>query len=134
MKIDKSSWHYKLWRKSFEDKWRVPEETDLCRYCHRVFWQVLGIAALAGMVLVCIGCLLGLLGMFLYKGLWQNTGVTLTVLAIGGAIIGLIVLYVKWLKGGPKKQNTTLLGSWASARKQQVCPLVEFTDEDDYNY
>ncbi len=132
MKINKQSWHYKLWRKSFSDKLDIPDDTDLCRYCHRVFWQVIGYAALAGMVLVTVGAALGLLFLIAYHGFWLHTGTALKVIAIGAAVIGLIVLYVRWLKGNRYKRTPkTLVGKYAQASKQKVCPLVEFTSEDD---
>jgi hypothetical protein len=41
MKIDKNSWHYKVWEDSFENPYRVPRSTSLCPY----FWRVVGALA-----------------------------------------------------------------------------------------
>jgi len=125
MKINKDSWHYKLWRKSFNYSETIPTETDLCRYCHRVFWQVVGIA----MIIFTIGVVLALLGLILYKGFWLNTGTAFAVTGIAALVIGAIYLYNRWLNGSPKpKQEPTLASSWMQARKENVCPLVEFEE------
>ncbi len=132
MKINKSAWHYKLWKKSFDGHTEyAPSETDLCRYCHRVFWQVLGLAVLAALLIVTIGGGLFMLGLAFYKGLWLNTGTSLLVLASIAAVIGVVYLYTRWLKGSPKpKQDDSLVGNWMAARKENVCPLVDFEDEE----
>lgn len=132
MKIDKNTWHYKLWRKSFILSRDVPDETDLCRYCHKVFWQLMGIAAMAGMFVMAIGCVLGLVGIFLYRGLWLNTEITLRVIGVIAPIVLLVYLYHRWLNGKrrPSSNNTGLVKSWMTARKQSVCPLVEFSDDN----
>ncbi len=132
MKINTNTWHYRLWKASFTHKWDVPDETDLCRYCHRVFWQLLGIAALCGAILFCAGTLLVGAAMILYKGFWLNPGIAFPVTGILAAVITVLVLYKRWLKGSPKHStnDANLASSWVAARKQKVCPLVEFTDED----
>lgn len=132
MKINTETWHYKLWRKSFSHGEYIPDETDLCRYCHRVFWQVIGYAAFACMILALIGCALALLGMFVYKGLYQNTAVTLEVTAAIAVAVTLVVLYVRWLNRGKSyRRPQTLIGKYALASKQKVCPLVKFTSGEE---
>lgn len=133
MKINKDTWHYNLWRKSFPYRENVPEETDLCRYCHKVFWQIMGIAALAGMILAGVGCLLVLAFMLVYQGFWLHTLTTFKVIGVGIAVIVPIVLYVRWLnsKSVRKVSNGNLVTHWVAAKKQSVCPLVEFSDDDD---
>ncbi len=132
MKINKSAWHYKLWKKSFNGyNEYAPSETDLCRYCHRVFWQVLGLAVLAALLVVTIGGGLALLGIGLYQGLWKHTGTSLLVLGAIAAAVGVVYLYQRWLCGKPKpKQDDNLVGSWMAARKENVCPLIDFEDEE----
>ncbi len=132
MKINTETWHYKLWRKSFSHGDYIPDETDLCRYCHKVFWQLVGYAAMACMILVTIGMLLAMVGMFIYKGLYLNTSVTLEVTGAIAVIIVGIVLYVRWLNRGKSyRQPQTLIGKYAAASKQKVCPLVEFTSDEE---
>lgn len=131
MKINKDSWHYKLWRKSFSFGERVPEDTDLCRYCHKVFWALVGYAALASMcifLVVTVIMLLGLIG----RGFWLHTGLAIKITLAATTAITAIVLYVRWLnRGRSYREPTTLVGKYASATKQRVCPLVEFTDSED---
>jgi RsiW-degrading membrane proteinase PrsW (M82 family) len=124
MKLNKNSWHYKLWAGSFSDKDR-PSSMDLCRYCHRVFWQLFLRAALVFTVgtaafLFCFG--------FIYKGLICNTKPTLIMSSILGTLIILMVLYNKWLDSYNKNkaEPKTLVGKWFAARKQKICPMVEF--------
>lgn len=133
MKINKDTWHYKLWLKSFSDKWEVPRETDLCRYCHRVFWKLAGIALLGTMVVVTIGMAIALLVIIAYQGFWLHTGTFMKVVGAAVLAITLIVLYVRWLKEKRHRpEPKTLVGKYARASKQKVCPLVQFTsDEDD---
>lgn len=135
MKINKDSWHYKLWVKSFgyRPHYDIPKDTDLCRYCHKVFWQLVSIGMLASMLLIFAGGILLLTALLLYKGVWLNPMIALKVVGIGGAIIVPIVLYNRWLNSNRKTKavkEQNLLVSWVAAKKENVCPLVEFTDTD----
>lgn len=133
MKINKETWHYKLWKKSFHYREEIPEETDLCRYCHKVFWQLIGIGVLASMILTAIGCCLVLLFMLAYQGFYLHTLTTLKVIGVGIVVVVPIVFYVRWLnnKNVRKASNSNLVSQFISAKKQSVCPLVEFSDDDD---
>lgn len=113
MKIDTNTWHYKLWRKSFSfDEW-VPTETDLCRYCHKVFWQLASYAALVAMILAFIGITIA--GVVLLGKAWWDHPLLATkiVAAIGGVILA-IVLYGRWLnRGRSHREPSTLVGKYA---------------------
>ncbi len=128
MKINTNSWHYRLWKDSYDDPYRVPHEIDLCRYYHRVFWSVVGrilLIALGTMVLV--GMLWGLYVIF-----FENYRLTMTIIGISVALLILPLSYVWWLNHMSKpKKPKTLVGKWFQARKQQVCPMVDFTSEDE---
>jgi hypothetical protein len=126
MQINKNSWHYKIWESTFDRYDPAPSGTDLCRYCHRVFWRLtlwaflitVGLFA-AGMI--CYG--------LLYKGLYQNTLFTLIALAVLGAIGGVVYLYIRWLNGGKElSEPTSLAGKYLVASKQKVCPMVDFKE------
>lgn len=130
MKINKDSWHYKVWRKSFQYKSNIPEETDLCRYCHKVFWALVGYAALVSLLCVSVGGLAAVVFyVYGYKGLWLHTLPTvLGTLAVATVILA-IVFYNRWLnRGRSYSEPKTLVGQYARATKQRVCPLVEFED------
>lgn len=129
MKINKDSWHYKLWRKSFSFDERVPQETDLCRYCHKVFWQLVGYAALASMCCV-LAALVIMLLIGIGRGFWLHTALALEITLGSAAVIAAVVFYVRWLnRGRSYREPQTLVGKYASATKQRVCPLVEFSEE-----
>lgn len=129
MKINKDSWHYKLWRKSFSFDERVPQETDLCRYCHKVFWALVGYAALASMV-VALGVMIIVILVMIGRGFWLHTGLAVEITLGVAAAVTAIVLYVRWLnRGRSYSEPKTLVGQYAKATKQRVCPLVSFTDE-----
>lgn len=127
MKFRTNSWHYKLWEESFKVGERPPETTDLCRYCHRVFWMVMWIAIFAFFALT---ILVGLAWIIFYAGLYQHTVGTLEVLAGVAVLIGGMWLYNRWLYG-KQREPKTLVGQWVAARKSKVCPVVEFYDEDE---
>ena len=130
MKINKDSWHYKLWRSSFAYDERRPGSTDLCRYCHRVFWQVVLRAMFVTIGLVAVGMVLMVLWMLITKALIPHPLTTLGIAAGIAAAITAIVLYVKWLnRSRSYREPQTLIGKYARASKQKVCPLVEFDDE-----
>jgi hypothetical protein len=102
-----------------------------------VFWQVVGIGALVAMILAGVGCLLGLLFILAYQGFWLHTVPTLigTVIVVGA--ITTLVLYTKWLNSSKVSRtvsNPSLVSHWVAARKQSVCPLVEFSDDNVKSY
>ncbi len=128
MKINKDSWHYKVWASSFDQYDGAPENTDLCRYCHRIFWRL----ALGTFFAVGILFCLSMLGYTIfYKGLFQNTTPTLIIAAVIGVVVGAVYLYTRWLNGSKlqPEEPTTLVGKYLSASKQKVCPLVDFEDK-----
>ena len=130
MKINKDSWHYKLWRKSYSFDERVPQDTDLCRYCHKVFWQLVAYAAFCSMIVVAAVLCIALLVM-IGRGFWLHPGLAFQITA--GLFVGIsaLIFYVRWLhRGRTYREPKTLVGKYARATKQRVCPLVEFSEED----
>lgn len=126
MILNKDSWHYKMWLSSFSEGELRPQTTDLCRYCHRVFWQLVG--RLLIVLVICFA--LWMSGwLFLYKALYLHTLLTLIIAGVIGVVVGIIALYVRWMNGHRYDQEpTTLLGKYAKASKDRVCPLIEFKD------
>lgn len=125
MQINKNSWHYKLWAKTYDYR-DEPSSTDLCRYCHRVFWRLMVYLLLAVMSIYVIG----MIGYFVfYQGLFHHTLLTLGIGAVIAVGITALVLYNRWLDGNKTKaEPATLVGQYLSASKQKVCPLVEFKE------
>lgn len=131
MKINKDSWHYKVWNSTFDstfDRYNItPTDTDLCRYCHRIFWRLVMYTFGSATLLSAIGILAWLV---FYDGLFLHTGITLIAFATIGIAISSIVLYNRWLSGHHAYQEpTTLLGKYMQANKQRVCPIVEFESD-----
>lgn len=127
MNLSKNSWHYRLWASTY-DKGGQPDSTDLCRYCHRVFWKLVLWAFLVCFIASAIAwaCYL-----FLYQGLYLHTVSFLVAMAIVASILGTIVWYVNWLtRGRTQSEPRTLIGKFAAASKQKVCPLVKFSEEE----
>jgi hypothetical protein len=129
MKINKDSWHYKMWDDSFGRYDNKPSSTDLCRYCHRIFWQLVLRLFLA--LMICM--MLWMLGWgFCYQGLILHTVPTLIISGVIVAIIAVVVLYARWLnRGRSYHEPKTLVGKYARAAKQGVCPMVEFTSTEE---
>lgn len=126
MQINKNSWHYKVWASTFDTYNPAPESTDLCRYCHRIFWRLALYMTLIAMTIFSVGMLA--YGIF-YKGLYQNTMATLILTAIIGVVVGSLYLYNRWLNGNKyATEPKTLIGKYAHASKQKVCPLVQFKE------
>lgn len=125
MKINKDSWHYKMSRSSFGSYESRPNETDLCRYCHRVFWALF-LRVL--MIVMFSAVLIGLLYGVIWIGLIHNTLLTLSIL--GGAIaLGTpVYFYLRWFEGSVPSEPKTLVGKYVQASKDKVCPLIEFED------
>lgn len=131
MRLNRNSWHYKVWARSFDDWDNVPASTDLCRYCHRVFWQLVAYAIIGCLALIAAGMCVWMVYLLIWKALIPHLGPAL--LFIGGVVvvIAAIAMYVRWLYGKrPNKEPKTLAGHYLRASKDKVCPLVEFGDEE----
>ncbi len=128
MKLNTKSWHYRMWAGSYDSYRDIPEQTDLCHYCHRVFWQLV-LRAFLGFL---IAWLVGLAGVVLYiytvQGLYHHTVGTLIGTAIAAALIVGVIFYNRWLNGkyATTTEAKTLAGKWLGARKERICPVVEF--------
>jgi len=131
MNVNRDSWHYKL-AHMISDYGRVPN--NLCAY----FWRViLGgfvfslLLCVAGVVIVCVASI----GMqYLYPNLFP--------LAVGGgiaAIFALVVILTGLITARKEKESyecnedgerirpePNIVWEYLKAKKQKVCPLLEF--------
>lgn len=126
MKINKNSWHYKLWSNGIGRYGKtIPTQTDLCRYCHRIFWVCLLYVLMAFAFVYIIGAVGYLI---FYLGLFLHTLLTLGI--IGAVVVGgtLVYLYICWFDNKESAEPTTLVGKYAQASKDKVCPLIEFEE------
>ena len=129
MVLKKNTWHYKVWLRSYGDRYnrRVPETTNLCSYFHRVFWLSLAYLML-GFMLAVIACAVSY--QVFYVGFWQHTKIAFIWLGVFVLVIGLIIGAVWWAEERKyrDKKEPGLFGKWIKAKKEKVCPLVEFED------
>jgi hypothetical protein len=105
MKISKNSWHYKL------TKWITPKEklvngelaqTNFCDYFgHLMALLFIGLPLFAVMAV--------LLSPALLWGWMEDKG------------------WIKKPQEG-RREPTTLFGKWFKAKKEKVCPVIEWTD------
>ena len=119
MVIKENSWHYRVYEFGYSalDRW-PPSETNLCRYFWRVMWGLF-----LGTMMVTVALLvLGLLGTALYN----FTFITLTVLGVIAALIGAGIAYDRRPYKEKVKVEPGLLRLYLRAKKEKVCPLVEF--------
>lgn len=125
MKLNKNSWHYKVWRDTFRSYDGAPDNTDLCRYCHRIFWRLL---LWAFLLFGTLGCLVALIVLLIQGLIYHTAAVIISIMIVVGFIITL-AFYDRWLNGKKEPaEPRTLIGKYARASKQKVCPLVEFED------
>ena len=125
VKLNTNSWHYKMWANSFSSYESKPYTTDLCRYCHRVFWQLVARAFLG--VMIGVLCWMLVWG-GLYQGLYLHTKLALCIVGAIALILGVVIGYSKWMHGdrGYRSEPKTLAGKYARAAKDGVCPIIQF--------
>src|SRR5271156_5629635 len=125
MKINKGSWHYKLWAWTWDklNDSNAPSHTNLCSYFWRLIlapialllkWVLLPTVLVGGVAfslfVICRGTI-HLLG-------WYSL-----------LIFPLVAFIVSLFKVG-KTDTAQLVGAYVAAKKQGVCPLIEFEDID----
>jgi hypothetical protein len=122
MVVNKNSWHYKFWSWTYHNRYDVPQETNLCNYCQRIFWLGLMHLFLGSMVLFLV---LALLYAIFVQGFYYHTGLSFIILGAIVAVIGGTLGYA-WWADSREYREPGLVGQWVSAKKQKICPLVEF--------
>lgn len=125
MKISKKSWHYRLLRSGVNSDERIP--ANLCGYCWFLLYAVslISLAAVMGIAAIVAICYL-IYRFFTWDGLTLFVQVTMGTVVLF-AIICLIVAWHQHKKNHPGPQ--TLAGKWLKAKKDKICPLIEWTDE-----
>lgn len=122
MKISTNSWHYKLYKLTYTAyDFDVPSNTNLCQYMRRImllapitlFYYVASFMAL----LVVLVPLLFILGWRPQKHFFTTTEAP-------------FVRYWNWPKWEKKHPTTNIVIGWLQAKKDGICPLVEFNKEE----
>jgi|ERR1700722_2842990 len=122
MVLNRSSLHYKIWVSSFSNYSDIPDTTNLCSYCQRVFFSgILWLTVIAVAATIAATMLYGIF----YIGFWEHTKIAFIVL---GAIVGAIALTISVLawKYSLEYSEPGLVRQWMKAKKSRVCPIVEF--------
>ena len=128
MKVSKSSWHYWIYKNSFEHGCAF-EPNNLCPY----FWRVVGGGIKILVVTAVVAIVLGFVGWLFYA----HTGATFVSTAVIGVIIAVSVNWdeIRWAyeeRFGKSEEVETpepgLLRSWLKAKKDKVCPVIEMVE------
>jgi uncharacterized membrane protein YfbV (UPF0208 family) len=134
MKINKDTWHYKLWDKSYGYD-MPPDNTNLCDYCKKIFWEVSARVLLVLIALLAIGILIGGPCFAIYAACWKHNYEALTMCGVITASAVAVVGVMTWIEYmakrsvKPKTESNNLLVNWFKAKKEKVCPLIEFADD-----
>lgn len=118
MEISEDSWHYKVYEFGFAGHGWPPRRTNLCSY----FWRVVWGFTLGTLMAIAAALVLGLVGAALYK----FTFITLTTLGVIAVLIGIGVAYDRRPYKEKVKVEPGLLRLYLRAKKEKVCPLIEF--------
>lgn len=124
MKISKETWHYKFWRSTL-DYHPGTGTTDLCRYVQRIFWFGLFALAIGAGMLYVVSFFAYLI---FYVGFWQHPALA-SGIAVGLVIVACVTYLVKKWRDDHRfdpRPPPSLARQWVSAKKQKICPLVEF--------
>ncbi len=121
MIIKRTSWHYRL----LHWTWGERHPSSICLYFWAVFWSIALIAALVSIAAFFAVILTSPLWQFWWTP-WNDR------LVVAGSVIDIIVLssigihFFKKMKSGSPAKEPTLVGAWIRAKKDKVCPLIEF--------
>jgi hypothetical protein len=132
VKIDRASWHYRVWRASWnkEGRFAGPDATDLCHYFWRIVFYLIFCAAVSLAII-------GAFGAGIYFGFIKTYvgWVVAATIALGvGLAYSSKLLHRKWriwrmkrprrAPKPPREPGIVLL--YLKAKKQRVCPMIEF--------
>lgn len=136
MKVNRNSWHYRLWRWGRDDRYshKRSEPRDLCRY----FWHI----AIVKMLLPLIGASLIVAGIvaIVIKAANDPLTVGLVILAILGGLavaFGLAEFFDRRADLRQRREwdpslrkEPGIVRQYLRARKRRICPLIEVVDEE----
>lgn len=146
MKISKNSWHYKMVTDKSYGIYSGNVSNSLCIY----FWQVVSRFFIAGLVAVVCSLILWcmivapLLNLVLgfTTGVWWLGGTMINVFTFFGGImwfafLGISFTEIVWpklkakyfVKASERQPKPSLIGSYIKAKKDKICPVIEFEDE-----
>ena len=136
MRIDTKSWHYRWLWKSFRE-WKPPERTNLCAYFWRCVAAVpilvasaVGLVVLIPFVFVAV-VVIGTVGSIVripiqYARGFRPSGPWGRILSRSDFVVPIEDKFWTRRQGTPNARQPSLLASWLRAKKERVCPIVEF--------
>jgi len=124
MKINKNSWHYKLYRLSYSF-WNMEEympryETNLCQYCRHTIISLFFATLVSGFLAMMACFCLATLGW----GIWHYP--------MMAKVFGCIVLGIAAIFGAVyyfTSDTSELVGEYIHAKTKGICPTIEFEDD-----
>lgn len=126
MSIKRKSWHYQLATRELgldAKRYWERKHQSFCAYWWAIVWRIVVLAAaFLGLALVVLA---------LAVAVWQFPVQVMTVVVLLTTGFGVPIL-IAWLldrKPVPQPEREPgLVSQWYSARKQRICPRVEFED------
>lgn len=124
MKINKNTWHYRQWIRCGGSRYN---SVSICGYIQRLFWVSLLYATVVGIVLTI--AVYDFVMAFIHHPLVVSItlGGGLAFIAIVYGVIHYFFVRYSYDDDKPVKKPS-LFVEWFRAKKQKVCPLVEFEE------
>ena len=125
LRISRNSWHY--WLYDFGTGETYHERVSLCLY----FWTCVQGALKLLTLICCVSLVLGVFGYFLvvlYRSFRYYPRISFEVVGVLAPGVALLVGIRKLSSRFSQRREPTLLGAYWQARKDRVCPPVEFVD------
>ena len=128
MKIDKKSWHYKIYKSTYFwfNEQKIPIETNLCQYVRRIIWgSVFTWLIVPAFLLAIIAVVITLIANIvnaLYKDLHATFIIFGSIFAVILCIVGYLKIRYFW---GSIDEKNYLLIEYFKAKKLKICPLIK---------
>lgn len=132
MKVSKKSWHYR-WMK----KIGFHPPSNLCAYFWTTVWSILVFPVIAAVALVAATLLLApFWTLFFDNWGWQQAASVIGVVEI--ILLSVVLTFTISDRWGEERHEKygyygrkpdSMLKQWFKAKKQKVCPLIEYTNE-----
>lgn len=127
MNINRNSWHYAWYNKTYTwlGGW-PPSQTNLCQYVQRILGVSLMSLVIGGSILATVGYGMFCVGLIEW-GLWHHPVSAVIV----NACIALLVcgFYFKFFKTVFQSEGAQVIRSYLSAKKNRFCPTVTFSED-----
>jgi hypothetical protein len=127
MKVRKSAWHHWFYGFGFEHCQWQPETTNLCSYFWRTVWGVLKTL----IIIAVAGAILTVAGMCFYSAPWFSIGCVAAVGVVIAVASNWSTIKYRLNPGRYDSESAPepgLLRSYIKAKKDKVCPLIEFVE------